>query len=373
LGCYLLAEGDFDVALEPTEAGVANSKSLPEFSRITEALRRNPARLDLTIRHCWPPDFRSPDSGRLACILPWEHSAVPRAWVREIERCVDELWVPSEFVSTAFIDAGVNRDRVRVISNGFSPEVFHPKVAPWRPSGCRSCVFLFVGGTIRRKGVDLLLQAYSDAFSCEDDVTLIFKDSGASGFYQHNNLTTQIRKLADRAGMPHIVLLTDGMDDAALASLYRGCDALVLPYRGEGFGMPLIEAMACGRPVITTAAGPALEFCSAGNSYLISATAVDVPDEPPPLGEFSSEWTWFEPDLVELAAALRAVYENREEAARKGSSAAEQIVRTHAWPNIMKLYRDRIAFLTEFSGAEDGEVTAGVSQRETLLPAMSRG
>jgi glycosyltransferase involved in cell wall biosynthesis len=113
--------------------------------------------------------------------------------------------------------------------------------------------------------------------------------------------------------------------------------------------MPLMEAMACGRPVVTTAAGPALEFVSPESAYLIPATEVPVPDPPPPFGEFTCEWTWFEPDLVELAAALRAVYENREEASRRGRIAAEQILQTHSWPRITRLYLDRIEHLTGLS------------------------
>lgn len=136
--------------------------------------------------------------------------------------------------------------------------------------------------------------------------------------------------------------------------------------------MPLIEAMACGKPVITTAAGPAPEFCSPESSYLLSATETAVPDQPPPFGEFSSEWSWFEPNLVELAAALRAVYENREEAARKGQLAAARIVKSHAWPNVTRLYLDRIACLTELSG-EARRLEPGDGLRcGDLAPALSR-
>jgi len=162
---------------------------------------------------------------------------VPRAWVREIERSTDELWVPSRFVANAFAAGGVDPCRVHVIPNGFDPDVFHPNVPAARPAGCRGCMFLFVGGTIRRKGADLLLQAYADAFS-DDDVTLVFKDTGAASFYRHNNLLPQVQRMAARPGAAPIVVLSEEMDDRALASIYRGCDALVLPYRGEGFGMP---------------------------------------------------------------------------------------------------------------------------------------
>lgn len=110
--------------------------------------------------------------------------------------------------------------------------------------------------------------------------------------------------------------------------------------------MPLIEAMACGKPVVTTSAGPAPEFCAAHVCYLIPATETPVPDPPPPFGDFSAEWTWFEPDLVQLAAALRAVYEDRGEAARRGELAGELVFQRHAWPRILPKYFARIADLT---------------------------
>jgi glycosyltransferase involved in cell wall biosynthesis len=343
----LLGDSNFDAALEPSESAMGYSRKSPEFGFVSAGFARTPKHLDLTIRHSWPPDFSRPPAGRFACILPWEHRAVPRAWVREIESAVDELWVPSQFVADAFIRGGVNSDRVHIIPNGFSPEVFHPQIEPWLPPGCRGCVLLFVGGTIRRKGADLLLHAYLDAFSPDDDVTLIFKDTGSAATYQHNNVLRQIGRQAAKPHVPDVRILTERMDDARLASLYCGCTALVLPYRGEGFCMPLVEAMACGKPVVTTAAGPALEFCSNETAWLIPATEVPVPDPPPPFGVFSSEWTWFEPDFVELAATLRTIYEHRDEASRRGTVAAQQIARTHTWPHITKMYLERITALTQ--------------------------
>jgi glycosyltransferase involved in cell wall biosynthesis len=137
------------------------------------------------------------------------------------------------------------------------------------------------------------------------------------------------------------------VDDLTLAELYRGANAVVLPYRGEGFGMPLLEAMACAKPVITTREGPSNDFCDESNSYLVPATKVVVPDQPPPLGPMVGDFTWFEPDLAELVRILAHVYENRSEAAAKGRAAA-QAVRHLTWESVANQYAARIRQLGNF-------------------------
>ena len=342
----LLQSSAVDGGLEQFDYTKIAPPLLKDGELIQEGLRRHPRHLDLTIRHQWPPNFSKPESGKLACILPWEHRAVPKKWVEEIQRNVDELWVPSQFVATAFAEGGVEGERVKVIPNGVDTDVYNPDGESWRPMGCREFAFLFVGGTIRRKGIDLLLQAYLEAFTPDDEVTLIVKDIGGTSFYRHNNFLNQIYDVSRNQNVAHILPLTNEFIDADLAMLYRGCDAFVLPYRGEGFGMPLMEAMACGKPVVTTAAGPAVEFCPAENSYLVRAKEVEAPDDPPPVGELSREWTWFEPDLVELADTLRKVYDNREEAAQRGHAAGEAAASKYSWRRITQLYLDRIRALT---------------------------
>jgi glycosyltransferase involved in cell wall biosynthesis len=346
LGRALVESRAIDAGLEQFEYAKAAPAILKDGELIRQGLRNHAEYLDLTIRHQWPPDFARPECGKLACILPWEHRAVPKKWVEEIQRNMDELWVPSQFVAAAFAEGGVEAEHVKVIPNGVDTDVYNTDGESWRPTGCRDFAFLFVGGTIRRKGIDLLLQAYLEAFTPDDDVTLVVKDLGATSFYRHNNLLNRVHSIAGNHNAAHVLALTNEFNDAELAMLYRGCDAFVLPYRAEGFGMPLMEAMACGKPVVTTAAGPALEFCPAENSYLVRAEEVAVPDEPPPVGEMSREWTWFEPDLIELAETLRRVYENREGAAQRGQVAAEAVAKNYCWPRITQLYLDRILALT---------------------------
>lgn len=343
----LLSRPDFGVALEPHGFALLPPASLPNGSALLAGLYRRPLHLDFTIRHHWPPDFSRPSAGKLAVIVPWEFGAVPISWVEQIEKNVDELWVPSKFVRDVFARCGVNARRVAVVPNGVNTEVFRSDGDSWRPAEARGFTFLFIGGAIKRKGIDVLVNAYQQAFTARDDVTLIVKDIGSKTFYRHMSLVPWVEEQAKKPLSPRILVLTDDFDEAKLAELYRGCHALVLPYRGEGFGMPLIEAMACGKPVIATGEGPTPEFCAPDSTYLISAKTVQVPNGIEGLGEMAAEPTWFEPDAEELARAMREVYEHREEAALRGARAAERIRPAYSWRRITEMYLDRIAAIAE--------------------------
>ena len=345
LGGALLQASDIDAALEPRGFANSSPRDVSNGELLDQGLHRSPQCLDLTVRLTWPPDFRPPSAGKLACILPWEYEAVPRKWIADIQEHVDELWVPSDFVRNAFLRGGVDPDRLRVIPPGLDVELFQPEGESWQPDGSRGFVFLFVGGMILRKGVDLLLEAYGEAFTAEDEVTLILKQIGSHSFYQHNTLADRIRAFTDNPASPHLTLIREGLQEAKLAALYRGSDAFVLPYRGEGFGMPIAEAMACGKPVVTTALGPAQEFCPPELGYMIPARVVPVPDDPPALGELTGELTWFEPDVGELARTLRYIYENRDEAASRGMAGAGAIRTTHSWQTVNSMYLERIRHL----------------------------
>jgi glycosyltransferase involved in cell wall biosynthesis len=339
----LQSSPEFEISLTPSTSCTHPPHLLSNGKALTASIYKPLPQIDLTIRHQWPPDFRRSATGKLAVILPWEYGGVPRVWINQIQQNVDELWVPSNFVREAFVRNRVDPDRVKVIPNSYDPAIFIPDGPTLRPQGARDFVFLFVGAAIRRKGIDLLLDAYKCAFQPGESVTLVLLVSGATA-YQHNSWLTEIRRAATDQAQPHVLPLFETIDDMTLANLYRGADALVLPYRGEGFGMPLLEAMACAKPVITTAEGPSKDFCDESNSYLIPARTEPVPDQPPPLGPMAGPFTWFEPNFPKLVQTLRHVYENRAEAAAKGGT-AKKTTSHLTWQYAAGLYAARIRHL----------------------------
>ncbi|MCO4771644.1 MAG: glycosyltransferase family 4 protein [Deltaproteobacteria bacterium] len=145
---------------------------------------------------------------------------------------------------------GVRRERIDVTSEAADP-VFTPRVVAHgdllQPFGLPSRpFFLYVGGFNAHKNVPLLLEAFA-AVPGEPCLVLVGDTSG-EGF--HDDVPALRRWLGDRPDVARRVALPGWLPDDELVSLYSAATALVMPSLAEGFGLPAIEAMACGCPVI---------------------------------------------------------------------------------------------------------------------------
>jgi glycosyltransferase involved in cell wall biosynthesis len=260
-----------------------------------------------TVTHCWPPDFAPGSEGPTVAILPWEVGSPPRAWVHSVRERVDRVWVPSAFVRDGYVAGGMPPGIVDVVPNGVDLERFVPggatrAIGAGAPGGC---TFLFVGGTIWRKGIDVLLEAWARAFGPQDHVRLVVKDFGVEGSYKGQTSGADVVALAARPDVAPVTYLTEDLPAAELPALYRAADVVVLPYRAEGFCLPALEAMACGVPVIHTAAGPTGEFCPPDAGWALHAQRVEF-EARTYAGPTAGLACALEVDPDVLAAALRA-------------------------------------------------------------------
>src|SRR5262249_708299 len=149
-----------------------------------------------------------------------------------------------------------------------------------------------------------LLHAYRETFKAEDDVVLIIKDMGTNGLYKGQGLGGKIRELQQDRQSPSIVYLDKDLTDLEIAQLYNACDCLVHPYRGEGFGLPVLEAMACGLPVIVTAGGATDDFVDEQTGYVISSKRLIFGNRV--IGDLKTvgDLWLLEPDAAALSKAL---------------------------------------------------------------------
>jgi hypothetical protein len=248
---------------------------------------------------------------------------------------VDEMWVYTHWLRDCYVKSGLPADRVHVVPLGVDTDRFTPEGPRYPLATRKRFKFLFLGGTIPRKGIDALLEAYVGTFTADDDVCLVIKGIGAETFYSNSSsLNGIIQELASGADtrLPAVEFLGAALSDDEVASIYRACDALVHPYRGEGFGLPMAEAMACGLPVVVTGLGAAMDFCDDTNAYLIPAE--NVPIRQHELGMSRAGYWWAEPDREALGRLMREVVSDPAAAREKGRRGRERIVRDFRWDGV---------------------------------------
>ena len=141
---------------------------------------------------------------------------------------------------------------------------------------------------------------------------------------------------------PRIVLLPLDLPAAAMPSLYAAADAFVLPSRGEGWGRPLMEAMASGLPTIGTRWSGNLEFMTDENSFLVDYELVDVPDDG------WHEWAdyrgqrWAEASIADLRATMRRVVDEPDEARARAQRGRDEVHARYGPGTVGRLYADRL-------------------------------
>lgn len=251
-----------------------------------------------------------------------ETTGIPADWVRECNR-MDEIWVPSEFNARTFVQSGV-KVPVYVMPLGVDCNYYNRSIVSYKKSSKYTFLSIFEWG--ERKAPEVLLKAYSKAFSGKDDVVLICKvNNGDSSISVEN----EVRKLDLPVDGPEIVFLhnTD-FDDYEMPALYRSCDCFVTATRGEGWGMPILEAMACGLPVIATDWSAQSDFLNENNGYpvkvdrLVDAKAKCI---------YYEGFQWAQADEEHLIQRMRYVYENQEAAAGMGITASEYVKQRFTW------------------------------------------
>ena len=309
LVAQLAHHAELDVAIR---SGEAETDFAWDAERVAELrrLEANPGvEADVVVRHRWPFDPHPPAAGKWVIFQPWEYGAIPRAWYDPMRFAADEVWTYSTWNRDRYIEAGLPEEKVHAVPLGVHPVMLtEPEPFPLRTR--KRFKFLFVGGTIPRKGIDLLLDAYVRAFGSADDVCLVIKDFGVGTFYKGQTYERFIRELQRKPGAPEIEYLTDDLTPEQLRDLYHACDCLVHPFRGEGWGLPIMEAMACGLPVIVPDQGGAADFCTSETAILLPARRVNVPPAiRADLDTIGMPW-WLEVNPAELRERMWGIYEN---------------------------------------------------------------
>jgi glycosyltransferase involved in cell wall biosynthesis len=180
--------------------------------------------------HVCPPHLYTGEPGRVNALLTmFESDQVPPDLVWRVSQA-DVLLVPCEHNRTVLKWAGY-RKPIRVVPLAMADA--HAVDVPLRPDG--PFRFLWVGQPSSRKGPHLVNDAFREAFAGRESVELVMKTVPNAG--AHAGFET---------GVGRVRVIARAYTDAEMAALYRSAHAFVFPSYGEGWGLPVLEAMAAG-------------------------------------------------------------------------------------------------------------------------------
>lgn len=183
---------------------------------------------------------------------PYRRDWLRRAFYRRSARAAAHVITDSEFSAQEIAAAyGLARQRITVaplgVSHAFVPKA--PGIRSELPAGLHDTFLLHVGDVHERRNLAVVVRALIAARLGGEDAPISLVLAGID-----RGVSDDLRRIAADASLPELVVSLGPVTEACLIALYREAAALVYPSRYEGFGLPVLEAMACGTPVIASRA-----------------------------------------------------------------------------------------------------------------------
>jgi len=244
--------------------------------------------IDIDVTYTVPQNFPQrflPNSKARCAIYNYETTYWDPRW-KQYYGLVDYYFPSSNFSAEVFYINGIDPKKIFVIPHGVDTSLFNPDIPAVKLNTKKKFKFVAVVAPHFRKNIDLLLESYCEAFTDRDDVCLVLKSKvfkHSDGAYDPTKnpkgrkafeivLGDIFKRLHDKHGssMPEIELLTGYVDN--VASIYNACQCHVTTTGAEGFGLPLLESMACNLLSIAPNYSGQLDFMNKDNSLLIDTS-----------------------------------------------------------------------------------------------------
>ncbi len=281
--------------------------------------------------------------------MPWRYRLYWRwAYGPGARRCAGLTTVSESTRQDLVRLLGWDAARIAVVPSAVDP-VFTPASAPdelaqrLKRMGVPERYAVFVGTLQPRKGIDTLFETVARIRRRHPDLHLVLAGARGWGY-------PAPEAMAHRYGIEGAVHHRSGITLAEIADLYRGARLLLFPSRYEGFGLPPLEAMACGTPVVATDTSSLPEVC--GDAALLAPVGrADLLAE-------QAERVLADPDLA------RGLIE-------KGFRRAAQFTWPGSAAKMIAVYRRMLERRPRAEGGEAG--TGGISGRDSSGSVAARG
>lgn len=296
---------------------------------------------DAVFRIAFPYDLKS-STARTVVFATSEYQSIPDICITSHQSFKDAyresdstIVTPSNWSRAGFLREGASEERVVVVPHGVDTSLFRPvnrsrKNGLRRGLGWEGFVFLHIGAMTRNKGMDLLLKAFAGIIDSYPQARLVLKGSDALYSSRQNILHTfqNLSAGEQQKILPRLSYLGETLPFVKCAELYQAADVYISPYRAEGFNLPVLEAVACGLPVICTRGGPTDDFTQPDFTLYVESTLHTFEKDQ------SQQWM-LEPDVEHLAVRMREVIEQKEWNMRAHHMGPDFVARRFTWKKVV--------------------------------------
>lgn len=236
---------------------------------------------------------------------------------------------PSKWVRDGLIEQGVPAEEILVVPHGANTAVFRPtqttRLSVRKHFGLDRFTFLHVGAMVHVKGMDLLLRAAAVLLQRGLKVQVMLK--GQDTIYRAREWLGAIKARlseTERALLEdNCIYFGQSLDMPSMAALYNAADAYVASYRAEGFCLPVLEAAACGLPIIATAGGATDDFTTDDFRWSINSRLTQTE-----YGEL------LEPDLDHLIELMSRMVTARDFHNRASKAGPRHVAANYTWDHV---------------------------------------
>ncbi len=274
----------------------------------------------------------------------WETDKVPLEFAQNLQ-LMDEIWTGSKYNEAAIRNAGVTKP-IHIIPEAIDDSLNIDEITPFITDCDGTFKFYSIFEWTERKNPKALLEAYWRAFEGKKGVSLIIK-TYVDNFHpeKKKEIDREIRKLKARLDLKSyapVWLYRKLMDRRHIYRFHKSGDCFVSLHRGEGWGIPQMEALLLEKPIISTNAGGVHEYLTDKKDALLLPYKMTPVANSRNLQWYTPDQKWADVDIEAAIEAMRWVFQNKDKAKKIGKAGRKRIIEVSGLKAVGEKMRERL-------------------------------
>ncbi len=336
-------------------AGIGVKTQIPKytleianFGRLGElcvSLQDNPIDYKIQILHTTPnvyKQYMEPGKYHIGRAF-WETDKVPLDFALNLQ-LMDEIWTGSKFNAQSMRNAGITKP-IYIIPEAI--DIVAPIADPYIIPDQNTFKFYSIFEWTERKNPTALLKAFYLEFQNNENVMLAIK-TYIDNFTPEKKVEIRNHIRRVKAGLnlqkyPKVYIYTNLMDRHQVYRFHNTFDCFVSAHRGEGWGIPQMEAMLTGHPIISTSCGGIHEYLTdQKDALLVPYQLVQLQANNRNKQWYTPDQKWAECDIEVLRQKMRFVYQNQDKAREIGLAAKQTVINKFSFKTVGALMKARL-------------------------------